>query len=69
MIWGQVNLGNVSKAGKLPMKQSENSVLMCEIMYAMFKESWPLLGNLFWGSANLHFRQTVLAEGRQGVAN
>jgi hypothetical protein len=29
----------VSKAGKPPMKQSENSVLMCEIMYAMFKES------------------------------
>jgi hypothetical protein len=39
MIWGQVNLGNVSKAGKPPMKQSKNSVLMCEIMYAMFKES------------------------------
>jgi hypothetical protein len=38
-IWGQVNLGNVSKAGKPPMKQSKNSVLTCEIMYAMFKES------------------------------
>jgi hypothetical protein len=24
---------------------------------------------LFWGSANMHVRQTVLAEGRQGVAN
>jgi hypothetical protein len=40
MIWGQANLGNVSKAGKPPMKQSKKSVLMCEIMYAMFKESW-----------------------------
>jgi hypothetical protein len=26
MIWGQVNLGNVSKAGKPPKKQSKNSV-------------------------------------------
>jgi hypothetical protein len=39
MIWGQVNLGNVSKAGKHPMKQSKNSVLPGELMYAMFKES------------------------------
>jgi hypothetical protein len=27
------------QAGKPPMKQSKNSVLTCEIMYAMFKES------------------------------
>jgi hypothetical protein len=39
MICGQVNLGHMSEAGKPPMKQSENSVLMFEIMYAMFKES------------------------------
>jgi hypothetical protein len=39
MIWGQVNLGNVSKAGKPPMKKSKKSVLTCDMMYAMFKES------------------------------
>jgi hypothetical protein len=33
MIWGQENLGNVSKAGKPPTKQSKNRVLTCEIMY------------------------------------
>jgi hypothetical protein len=33
---GQVNLENVSKVGKPPMKQSKNSVLTCEITYAMF---------------------------------
>jgi hypothetical protein len=33
------SLGNVSKAGKPPMKQFKNSVLACEIMYAMFEES------------------------------
>jgi hypothetical protein len=36
MIWGQMNLENVSKAGKPPMKQSKNSVWTCEIMNAMF---------------------------------
>jgi hypothetical protein len=36
MILGQMNLENVSKAGKPPIKQSQNSVLTSEIMYAMF---------------------------------
>jgi hypothetical protein len=36
MIWGKVNLESVSKAGKPPMKQSKNSILTCEVMYAMF---------------------------------
>jgi hypothetical protein len=37
MVWGQVNLENVSRAAEPPMKQSKNSVLTREyaIMYAM----------------------------------
>jgi hypothetical protein len=34
MTCGQVNLENVDKA-KPPMKQSKNSVLTCELVYAM----------------------------------
>jgi hypothetical protein len=35
MIWGRVNLQYVAKAGKPPMKQSKNSALSCEILYAI----------------------------------
>jgi hypothetical protein len=47
MIWGKVNFENVSKAGKPPMKQSKNSVLTCEIMYAMFKQVMIMLMAIF----------------------
>jgi hypothetical protein len=38
-----MNLENVSKAGKPPMKQSKNSVLTCETMYAMFEQVMIML--------------------------
>jgi hypothetical protein len=40
---GQGNFKNVSKAGNPPMKQSKNSVLTCEIMYAMFGQVMTML--------------------------
>jgi hypothetical protein len=65
MICGQMNLENVAKACKRPMKQSKKSVIACEIMYAMLSKSlkcsWARLGTLLWGSANVHVTQTVLA--------
>jgi hypothetical protein len=70
MIWGQVNLKNVSKAGDTP-KQSRNSALTCEIMYAMYLASHEMLMGNF-GQAVLglcvHIAQTVLV-GQQWVAN
>jgi hypothetical protein len=45
--WGQVNLGNVAKAGNPSMKQSKNSVLTCKIKYAMFKQVMIMLVGLF----------------------
>jgi hypothetical protein len=56
------------------MKQSKSSLLTCEIMYAMLMQIMTMrmgifLGNLFWGCANMHVAQTVLAVGQQWVAN
>jgi hypothetical protein len=51
MIGGQVNLKNVSMSGKPPMKQSKNSVLTCEVKYAMFKVMIMLMA--FFGQAVL----------------
>jgi hypothetical protein len=48
MIWGQVNLDNMSKAGKPPMKQSKNSVLTCEIVYVMFWQVIIMLMATVW---------------------
>jgi hypothetical protein len=65
MIWGQVNLGNVSKAGKPPMKQSKNSVLTCEITYAIFMMIMLMatFGQVVLGLGERVVGQTVLAEG------
>jgi hypothetical protein len=72
MIKGQVNLENVSKDGKPPMRQSKNPELMCEIMYAMFEQVMIMLMGIFgqtvWGSANMHIAQTVLSVRQQWVA-
>jgi hypothetical protein len=51
MIWGQVNLENVSKAGNPPAKQSKNSVLTCEIMIAMFQQVMITLMGIFGRAA------------------
>jgi hypothetical protein len=48
---GQVNLENVSKVGKPPMKQSRNSVLACEIIYAMFWQVMIMLMAIFGQAA------------------
>jgi hypothetical protein len=40
---GQGNFKNVSKAGNPPMKQSKKSVLLHEIMYAMFWQVMTML--------------------------
>jgi hypothetical protein len=47
MIWGQVNLENVSKAGKSPMKQFKNSALTFEIMHAMIKQVMIMCMGMF----------------------
>jgi hypothetical protein len=73
MIWGQVNLENVAKAGNPPIKRSKNVVLSCEIIHVMFEQVIIMLvgnfGKLIWGSANVHVTQTVLAAGPQWVEN
>jgi hypothetical protein len=69
-----VNLENVTKAGKPPMKQSKNSVLTCEIMYGMFQQVMIMLMGII-GQAVLglckpsHRTQTVLAVEKQWGAN
>jgi hypothetical protein len=47
MIWEQVNLKSVSKAGNPLMKQSKNTVLMLEILYAMFWQVMIMLMAIF----------------------
>jgi hypothetical protein len=47
LIWVEVNLENVSKAGNPPMKQSKNLLLMCEIMHAMFEQVMIMLLGIF----------------------
>jgi hypothetical protein len=44
MIWGRVDLEHVSKVGNPPLKQCKISVLMFEIMYAMFQPVMMLMG-------------------------
>jgi hypothetical protein len=47
MIWGQVTLEKVSKAGNTHMKQSKNSVFTCEIMYAVFEQVMIMVMGIF----------------------
>jgi hypothetical protein len=68
-----VNLENVSKAGQPPMKQSKNSLLTCEIMYAKFEQVMIMLMGIFgqagFFAANVHIAQTMLAAGQLWMPN
>jgi hypothetical protein len=56
-----VNLENVSNAGKHPMKQSRNSVLTCEIMYACFQRVLIVL-MAFFGQAVVRLYEFIAFE-------
>jgi hypothetical protein len=55
------------------MKQSKNSVLTFEIMYAMFKQVMKMLIGIFGqavlGFLNVHATETAPAVGQQWVAS
>jgi hypothetical protein len=66
MIWGQVNVDHVSKAGKPPMKQSKNVVLTCETIYAMLM---GIFGQAVLGLCERAYRTESASVGQQWVAN
>jgi hypothetical protein len=69
-----LNLRNVAEASQPPppIKQSKNSVLTCEIWYAMFQQVIAMLMCILGLSCGLscgHVTQEALAAGQQLVAN